>query len=53
VNNVVQVQDIPSVHLVDQYRDLVMLYSKDTTNNELARKIQMFEQEIIRRMAWG
>jgi hypothetical protein len=47
------VQEIPSVHLVDQYRDLVMLYSQDTTNGDLARKIEAMEQEIIRRMAWG
>lgn len=49
----VNVQEIPSVHLVDQYRDMVMAYAVDHSRTDLLRKIDMFQEEIVRRMAWG
>lgn len=47
------VQEIPSVHLVDQYRDMIMAFTRDSSRTDLLKKIEQYEAEIIRRMAWG
>lgn len=47
------VDAIPSVHLVDQFRDMVMAFTRDPSRKDLLLKIEQYQAEIIRRMAWG
>lgn len=46
------VQAIPTGELMTQYRELMLQLGADRTNKTLARKADLFEEEILRRMAW-
>lgn len=48
----VNVQLLSTAELMVQYRELMLQFGADRTNKELSRKSDVYEEEILRRMAW-
>lgn len=46
------VQSIQSGPLLEEYRDILLKLGADRTNRALARRADLLEEEISKRMAW-
>lgn len=46
------VQSIPTGQLVQEFRDLMVAFAKDTTDAAMSRRLDAYQEEILRRMAW-
>lgn len=45
-------QAIATGQLVQEYREVLLALGGDTANQKLARRADVLEEEILRRMAW-
>lgn len=48
----IDVQGMPTGQLIQQYRDLMLELGADRSNTKLQRQADLFEEEMLRRMAW-
>lgn len=46
------VQGTPTGQLVQEYRETLLALGSDRMNAALSRRVDLLEQEILRRMAW-
>ena len=48
----IDVKKLGSAELVQQFYELTMKFSLDRENKELARTVDLYQVEVLRRMAW-